>query len=100
VVVGSNLQVEVGKKSGHSFWAKYREASEVIELNGLISDYWSLNDHAFTVMSQSSSSTSQRITSDERTAGVVIGRNSGSLEVQFSINDTVRTFSIAHPANS
>ena len=40
-------------KSGHSVWAKYRDASEVIELDGLFSDYWGSNSHEFTVLSQS-----------------------------------------------
>ena len=53
VVVGSNLRTEVRMKSGHSVWAKYREASEAIDLNGLFSDYWSSNNHEFTVLSQS-----------------------------------------------
>ncbi len=39
-------------KSGHSVWAKYREASEVIDLHELFSDYWSSNKDEFTVMSQ------------------------------------------------
>ena len=39
-------------KSGHSVWAKYREGSEVIELDGLFSDYWSSDNHEFTVLSQ------------------------------------------------
>ena len=40
-------------KSGHSVWAKYREASEIIDLHELFSDYWSSNNHEFTVLSQS-----------------------------------------------
>ena len=48
-------------KSGHSVWAKYREASEVIDLHGLFSDYWSSNNHEFTVMSQLSSPTKARL---------------------------------------
>ena len=60
VVVGSNLRAEVGMKSGHSVWAKYREASEVIELDGLFSDYWGSNNHDFTVLSQSPPPTSSR----------------------------------------
>ena len=40
-------------KSRHSVWAKYREASEAINLDGLFSDYWSSNDHDFIVLSQS-----------------------------------------------
>ncbi len=41
-------------KSGHSVWAKYREASEVIDLDEVFSNYWSSKDNEFTVLSQSS----------------------------------------------
>ena len=57
----SKIQIEVGKKSGHSFWAKNREASGVIELHGLFNDYWNSEKREFLVMSQSSSATSPRI---------------------------------------
>ena len=57
VVVGSNLRVEVQMKSGHSVWAKYREAGEFIDLDGLFSDYWSSNNREFIVLSQSFSPT-------------------------------------------
>ena len=53
VVVGSNLRAEVRMKSGHSVWAKYREVDEVINLDGLFSEYWSSNNREFTVLSQS-----------------------------------------------
>ena len=49
----SQIRAEVRMKSGHSVWAKYREAGEVIELDGLFSDYWSSNHHEFTILSQS-----------------------------------------------
>ena len=52
VVVGSNLRAEVQMKSGQSIWTKYREAGEVIDLDGLFSEYWSSNKHEFTVLSQ------------------------------------------------
>ena len=40
-------------KSGQSVWAKYRETGEVIDLDGLFSDYWSSHNREFTVLSQS-----------------------------------------------
>ena len=51
-------------KLGHSVWAKYRDAKEVIDLDGLFSDYWSSNNHEFTVLSQSLLPISSRISSD------------------------------------
>ena len=53
----SQIRTEVRMKRGHSFWAKYRETSEVIDLDGLFSDYWSSSNHEFTVLSQSFSPT-------------------------------------------
>ncbi len=54
VVVGSNLRAEVQMKSGHSVWAKYREASEVIDLHEVFNDYWTTKNPEFTILSQSS----------------------------------------------
>ena len=53
VVVGSNLRVEVRMKSGHSFWAKYTETKEAIDIDGPFNDYWNSKDHRFTALSQS-----------------------------------------------
>ena len=60
VVVRSNLRAEVRMKRGHSFWAKYLEAKEAINLDGPFHDYWSSNDQEFTVLSQSLLSISPR----------------------------------------
>ena len=54
----SQIRAEVRMKSGHSVWAKYREASEVIDLDGLFGYYWSSDDHDLTGLSQSLSPTS------------------------------------------
>ena len=53
VVVGSKLRAELRMKSGHSFWAKYRETSEIFDLDGLFGDYWGSDKHRFTVLGQS-----------------------------------------------
>ncbi len=57
----SQIRAEVRMKSGHSFWAKHQEASEIIELHGLFNDYWSSDDHEFTVLSQSQPTSQRRI---------------------------------------
>ena len=49
----SQIRTVVRMKIGHSILAKYREANEVIDLNGLFNNYWSSNNHEFTVLSQS-----------------------------------------------
>ena len=61
----SQICAEVRMKRGHSFWATYREASEVVDLDGLFNDYWSSDNHEFTVLSQSLSPTSPRISDRE-----------------------------------
>ena len=53
----SQIRAEVRMKK---FWARHREASEVIELHELFRNYWSSNDHEFTVLSQSLSPTRSR----------------------------------------
>jgi len=68
----SQIRAEVRMKSGHFVWTKYREASEVLDLHGVFSDYWSSKNQDFTVLHP-----------------VLIGKHSGSLEMQFSANHTV-----------
>ena len=74
----SRIRAEVRMKSGHSVWAKYRAASEVMDLHGLFNDYWSTKNYEFTVLSQSITPTSphrvdregQRLLSLENIAGI------------------------------
>ena len=60
----TQIRVEVRVKAGHLVWAKYRGASEAIDVDGVFMDYWSSTNRDFTVQSQSLLSTSPRITSD------------------------------------
>ena len=60
----SRIRAEVRMKHGHSFWTKYREGKGVIDLDGLFREYWSSNNHEFTVLSESLSPTGPRISSD------------------------------------
>ena len=93
----SQIRAEVGMKSGHSVWAKYREGSKVIDLDGLFNDYWSSNSDEFTVLSQSLSPPPDCVDLIRMTEAIVIGKYSGHLEVRFSANNTVRTFAAVHP---
>ena len=52
-------------KRGHSVWATYREATEIIGTQELFDDYWSSNNHEFNVLSQSLSPTRPRISDRE-----------------------------------
>jgi len=47
----SHVRAEVRMKRRHSDWAKYREASEVIDLHRPFNDYWTSINHEFTVLS-------------------------------------------------
>ena len=49
----SQIRAEVRMQRGRSFWATYQETSEVIELHGVLNDYWSSSDDEFTILSQS-----------------------------------------------
>ncbi len=82
--------------SGHSIWAKHREANESIDLHGLFSDYWSSSSRDFTVLSQSITTNQFRADLIEKDRGCCIGKHRGSIGVRFSANDAVRAFAIAH----
>jgi len=45
-------------KSGHLIWAKNLLASELIDIQALLNDYWGSNRHEFMVLSKLSSPTS------------------------------------------
>jgi hypothetical protein len=49
----SELQMEIELKSGHLFWAKSRQAREMIDIQGIFNDFWSSGDREFLVSSQS-----------------------------------------------
>ena len=83
-------------RSGHLFWAKHRQRSEVVDLQTLFNEYWSSTKHEFTVPSQSWPRTSLLI-SDGRAGVIVIGKYRYSLELRFSINTTVRIPAAAYP---
>src|SRR5258706_966927 len=46
----SQIRAEVRIKK---FWARHREARQVIDLNEVFREYWSSSDNEFTVLSQS-----------------------------------------------
>ena len=52
VFLTSEMRVELQMKSGHAFWAKYREKSGVIDLQEVFDLYWNSNEHEFTVPSK------------------------------------------------
>jgi hypothetical protein len=61
----SEMRAEIRMKCGPSFLPRYREASEVIDLQALFNDYWSSDNHKFTILSQSLSLTRPRIADRE-----------------------------------
>ena len=48
----SKMRIEIQMRSGHLFWASYRQTSEVIDVKALFNDYWSSKKHEFTLPSQ------------------------------------------------
>ena len=49
----SKIRAEVQMRSGHSFWAKIRQKSDVVDIQGLLQEYWDSTEHEITVPSQS-----------------------------------------------
>jgi len=49
----SQMRAEIQTKTGHSFWAKHRQASEVVELDAAFNEYWGSDKREFTVPGQS-----------------------------------------------
>ena len=47
------MRMEIQMRSGHSFWAKNRQNSDIVDIQGLRSSYLDSNEHEFTVPSQS-----------------------------------------------
>ena len=48
----SEIRAEIQMKSGHFFWAKYRQRDEVIDIEGIFDQYWSSDKHEFIVSSE------------------------------------------------
>ena len=55
------MRAEIQMRSGHSVWAKIRQAGDIIDIQGLLKQYWNSTEHEFTVPSQSQPPTSQSI---------------------------------------
>ena len=53
------MRVEIHMRTGHLFWAKNRQTSEMISLNALLDEYWSSTKLEFTIPSQLRSQTSR-----------------------------------------
>jgi len=47
------MRAEIQMRRSHLFWAKDRQASEVIDLQELFNAYWGSVKHVFTISSQS-----------------------------------------------
>ena len=58
------MHVDIQMRTGHLFWAEYRQTSDVIDLNTLFNEYWSSTKLEFTVPSQLRSPTSESLISD------------------------------------
>ena len=79
-------------KRGHSFWAKTRHRDEIIDLQGLFNNYWSSNEREFLVSSKSNMTSQFPRLSSRNTGNGVVGKHRCSLELHFSVNNTVGFF--------
>ena len=61
----SEMRVEIQMRSGHSVWAKIRQNSDVINIQGLLKEYWNSTKHEVTVTSQSRPPTGPPISNRE-----------------------------------
>ena len=61
-------------REGHLFWAKNRQTSEVIDIQGLFNDYWDSNEREFLVSSQSRSLSSSLISDREVQGSLLLER--------------------------
>ena len=48
----SEMHVEIEMRSGHAFWAKNRQNADVIDIQGLLEEYWDSNEQDFLIPSQ------------------------------------------------
>jgi len=69
----SEIRAEIQIKSGHLFWMKYREKSDVIDLQAVFSDYWTSSKREFMVESQSESPTGLLISDGEVQEALSLG---------------------------
>ena len=90
------MRVEINMRTGHSFWAKNRQNSDVINIQELLKDYWGSKERVLTVLSQSRPLTGPSILTVS-TEAVAIGKYHGALELRFSANTDVGVLSTAHP---
>ena len=52
-------------RTGHSFWAKNRQNSDVIDIQGLLKEYWGSTEHELMVTSRSRPTTSPPVSDGE-----------------------------------
>ena len=52
-------------RTGHALWAKVRQNTGTINIQGLLKQYWDSTEHEFTIPSQSHPLTSQPISDKE-----------------------------------
>jgi hypothetical protein len=83
-------------KSGPLLLGKKEQGTIEIDCQALFDDYWSTTAHEFPVQGQLESITSPFIADRKGAADIVAGKQSCSLELQFSAEPTVRIPTIVH----
>jgi hypothetical protein len=92
----SEMRVDTQMRKAYPPWAKWKQTGNEVDIESLFNDYWNTNKHEFTASSQWWPANRPLISYREITGVVAIGKHSGSLDLQFSANPTVRFFVTTH----
>jgi hypothetical protein len=90
------MRVDAQMRKAYSPWAKWNQTGNEIDIELLFNDYWNTDNHEFMVLGQSWPGNRQLISDREIADALSIGKHSGSLNLQFSANPTVRLFATAY----
>ena len=93
------MRAEIQMNTGYFLWAKNRQNTTLIDIQGLLTQYWDSAENEFKIPGQSRPPTRPPISDREApTEAVDIGKYRGNLELRFSANTAVRIFATAHPS--
>jgi len=83
-------------KKAHFSLGRKEQGTTEIDCQALFNDYWNTTANEFLVQGQLESLTSPFIADRKAAADIVTGKHSCSLELQFSVEVTVRHLTVAH----
>jgi hypothetical protein len=89
------MRVDIRMRKAYAPWAKWEQTGNEIDIETLFNGYWNTNNHEFIASSQSWPANRPFISYREIAGVVAVGKHSGFLDLQFSINPTVCLFATA-----